>query len=220
MSVNVNSFKGFVEFVSNKVQSGNAVSPSQFNEVADRSQMQLFEKDYETFIQTKNVSDFLKTFLKNKTTTVPLTGELSNPSDLQHIASIRSYYVKETGGVEVPVEEVRNESWGAISTSELLPATKRFPKYSKFGAVIRFAPKNVGIIMLDYFKKPTAPVWGYTTANSRPVYDPNTSTNFEWDEFAINNVAAIYLSLIGVNLKDNELAVFAQQYKQETNSVL
>lgn len=220
MSVNINTFKTFTEFVSNKVQSGNTISPSQFNDVADRSQMQLFERDYETFIQTKNISDFLKTFLKNKTTTVPTTGELSNPSDLQHIASLRSYYVKESGGVEVPVEEARNESWGAISASELLIPNKRFPKYSKFGSVIRFAPKNIGIIMLDYFKRPTAPVWGYTVANNRPVYSAAASTDFEWDEFAMNNVAAIYLSLIGVNLKDSELAMFAQQYKQETNSLL
>lgn len=220
MSVNINTFKLFTEFVSNKVQSGNTISPSQFNEVANRSQMQLFESDFQTFLGTKNISEYLKTFLKNKTTTVPLTGELSFPSDFQHIASLRSYYVKESGGVEVPIEEVRNESWGAISTSDLLTPTKRFPKFSKFGGVIRFAPKNVGIVMMDYFKTPVVPVWGYTVANNRPVYSAAASTDFEWDDFAFNNVAAIYLSLIGVNLKDGELSMFAQQYKQETNSQL
>ena len=74
------------------------------------------------------------------------------------------------------------------------------------------------MIELDYFKTPPAPVWGYTTVNNRPVYDPATSTNFIWDSFALNEVAAAYLALIGVNLKDNELAAFAQMYKQETNS--
>lgn len=218
MSVNVNTFKLFVEFVSNKVQSGNAVSPSQFNEVANRAQMQLFEKDFQTFIATKQVSEYLKTFFKNKVYSVPVTGIISYPSDFQHLASLRKYYISASGGKEIPVEEVKNESWGDIQISALYQPTLRFPKYSEFSDSIRLLPKTIGIVMMDYFKTPVAPVWGYTIANNRPVYDSATSTNFEWDEFSVNNIAAIYLSLIGVNLKDNELAQFSELYKQQTNS--
>jgi hypothetical protein len=126
--------------------------------------------------------------------------------------------VSASGGKEIPVEEVRNESWGDIQISALYEPTLRFPKYSEFSDNIRILPKNVGIVMMDYFKLPTAPVWGYTITNSRPVYNSSTSTNFDWDEFSFNNIAAIYLSLIGVNLKDGELAQFSELYKQQTNS--
>jgi len=216
--VNVNTFKLFVEFVSNKVQSGNAVSPSQFNEVANRAQMQLFERDFQTFLATKQISEYLKTFLKNKVYSVTSTGLISYPSDFQHLSSLRRYYVSASGGKEIPIEEVRNESWGDIQISALYEPTLRFPKFSEFSDNIRILPKNVGIVMMDYFKTPTAPVWGYVTTNNRPVYNAATSTNFEWDEFSVNNVAAIYLSLIGVNLKDGELAQFSELYKQQTNS--
>lgn len=221
MSVNVNTFKLFTEFVSNKVQSGNSVSVSQFNDVANRAQMQLFEKDFQTFLMTNEISEYLKVFLKNKIYSGVTTGEISYPSDFQHLASLRRYYIKPSGGgKEVPVTPVKNASWGEIQISSLNAPTLRYPKFSEFSDVIRVLPQNVGILMMDYFKKPTPAVWGYTVANSRPVYDPSTSTNFEWDEYSLNNVAAIYLALIGVNLKDSELAQFSELYKQQTNSAL
>lgn len=219
MSVNINTFKVFVEFVSNKAQSGNTVSPSQFNAIANRAQMQLFEKDFQTFLATGSVSEFLKTFLKNSTTSVPVSGLLPYPSDWEHASAIRSYYVRAGGlSTEIPVIEVKNSSWGAISTSQLQVPSKRFPKYSEFGNGIRFLPKTIGTIMLDYFKTPTPPVWGFTTVSGRPVYDASSSTDFEWDGFSLNNVASMYLSLIGVNLKDGELSQFSEAYKQQTNS--
>ena len=221
MSVNVNSFKLFTEFVSNKVQSGNAVTVSQFNDVANRAQMQLFEKDFQTFLMTNEISEYLKVFLRNKIYSGVLTGEISYPTDFQHIASLRRYYVLGNGsGKEISITPVKNSSWGDIQISKLNEPTLRYPKYSEFSDVIRLLPRNMGIVMMDYFKKPTAPVWGYTVANNRPVYDPTASTNFEWDEYSLNNVAAIYLSLIGVNLKDSELAQFSELYKQQTNSNL
>lgn len=221
MSVNVNTFKLFTEFVSNKVQSGNAVSPSQFNDVANRAQMQLFEKDFQTFLMTNEVSEYLKTFFKNKIYSTLPTGEISYPSDFEHLASLRRYYVNSSGaGKEVPMIPVKNSSWGEIQVSALNQPTLRYPKFSEFSDVIRILPRTPGIVMMDYFKKPTAPVWGYTVTNNRPVYNPATSTNFEWSEFSLNNVAAIYLSLIGVNLKDSELAQFSELYKQQTNSNL
>lgn len=221
MAVNVNYFKLFVEFISNKAQSGNTISPSQFNFVANQAQMLVFEKDYQIFLQTESISEFLSLFLKNQTTTVPATGLLPYPSDLQHVASIRSYYVRPAGkSTEITVDWVKNSSWGDVVSSQLMEPTKRFPMYSDFSTEIRFAPKNIGIIMLDYFKTPTAPVWGYTVASSRPVYSSAASTDFEFDLFAMNNVAAVYLSLIGINLKDGELQQWSDAFTKQTNSTL
>ncbi len=220
MGVNVNTFKTFVEFVSNKTQQGNAVTPTQFNLVANQAQLQLMEKDYETFLQTKNISNFLKTFLRNTVLNVPVNGELSYPSDFQHLSDLRKYYIQNGKGIEIPVEGVRDEAWGDMQRSQLFAPILEFPKYSEFSNVIRFLPKNVGIIMMDYFKTPVVPIWAYTIVNNEAVYNPSTSVNFEWDSFALNNIAAIYLSLIGCNLKDTELAQFSEMYKAQTNSTL
>lgn len=221
MATNINTFKLFVEFVSNKVQIGNTVSPSQFNLLCDRAQMQVFERDYETFLATEEASNFLSFFLTNLTTSVPSTGYLFYPSDFQHLASVRAYFARPGGeSTEIPTKEVKIANWGEISTSQLQEPTPRFPKYCEFSDGIRFLPKLIGTVMIDYYRTPVIPIWGYTVMSSRPVYDPATSTNFEWDSFALNEVAAAYLALIGVNLKDGELMQFAQMYKQETESKL
>lgn len=219
MAVNINTFKLFVEFCANKVQVGGTVSPTQFNLLANRAQMQLFEKDRNVFLQTGVSSLFLSFFFKNITTGVPITGVLPYPSDFLQTSSIRHYYIPPSGvAIEVPVEEVENKELGFIGSSQLQIPTKQFPKYSEFNTEIRFLPKNIGIIMWDYWRLPVLPVWGFTVASGRPVYDPTASTNFEWDENFTNEVAAMYLALIGVNLKDGELSSFAQMYKQENNT--
>lgn len=221
MAVNINTFKSFVEFCENKVQSGNSVTVDQFNLCANRAQIQLFEKDYQTFMNsnTTQISEFLKVFLKNNVFSIPPNGEHAYPLDYQHLSALRKYYVNAKGvGKMIPIQEISDAEWGLIQISSLREPTSRFPKYNEFSNIIRFVPRNIGSVEVDYFKTPTLPVWGYTIVNNRPVYDPSTSVNFEWSEYSFNNVASIYLSLIGINLDDNTLIGWAQMYKQETNS--
>lgn len=215
--VNINSFRVFVQAAQNKSQSGNSVTPPQFNSFCNAAQMLVFEKDRQIFLKTGEISDFLSWFLTN-TVINPnaVTGYANYPSNYQHTASVRSYY----NGIERPVELVENKAWGEIMASELMAGTKLFPKYTEFDSECRFLPKNIGIVMLDYFRKPVEPVWNYTIVNNQQVYTSTGSVDFEFGEFALNAVASVYLQLIGVNLKDGELSKFADQYKQESNSIL
>jgi len=219
MSVNINDFKIFVEGISAKVQVGNTLTVTQFNEFCNQAQMLKFEQDRNIFIAQDEISTYLSLFLKNQVSTVPANGNLAHPADLEHIASIRSYYVTPEGvGMEVPVQSVRNADWGKVVSSQLLQATKEFPKYSWFNNQIRFAPKNVGIIMLDYFRTPVVPEWNFTVASGRAVYDPITSVNFEWDSFATNAVAAIFLQLFATSIKDAELMQFGLNFEKQSNT--
>ncbi len=221
MAVNINDFFNFCDYVSNKVVQGGTVSPSQRNILANRAQMVKFEADRNVFIATGELTKYLTFFLKNIVKTVPPSGNLPYPSDWLHTVSVRSYYVRPKGkSVEVEVVESKDKSWGEIQISSLLKPTLRFPKYLEFAEEYRFLPKNINTVMIDYLKVPVAPVWGFTTINGRAVYDPTTSVNFEFDDFSTNEVASIFLSLIGVNLKDSELSAFSQAFKQESKAPL
>ena len=221
MSVNINSFKNKVEFIMNKSQSGNSYKPSQFNDVCQMAQMQLFEKDYQTFVNTEHISDYLNVFIKYKVGSVPSSGEYILPNDAQHLLSVRKYYVRPNGkSVMIQVKAIDNVAWGLFQISSLREPTARFPKYTEKADKLFFAPKNIGIIEVDYLKTPVTPIWGFTIVNNRPQYNPSTSTNFEWSEHSVNHVASIFLSLVGCNLKDNQLSQFSEMYKEQTNSVL
>lgn len=219
--VNINDFKTLTEFLSNKAQSGGTLKVTQFNQLCLRAMMTKYEKDYQTFLATEEVSEYLKTYFKNSVQSVPLTGLLNFPSDFQHLSSLRKYYVKPNGqGMMIPVKEVNNVAYGFSQISSLQEPSLRFPKYSEFATNIRFLPKNLGIVEMDYFRTPLTPVWGFTTVNGRPVYNSATSTDLEIAEFSVNEIAGLFLQLIGVNLSDQNIANFANQYKQENNSVI
>lgn len=217
MGYNVNDFKLLSEFISNKIQSGGTVSVPQFESAANSAQLQVFEKDRLTFLKTGDSSDYLDWFLKTATINPsPLTGYADYPKDFQHTANVRAYYL----GIERQVDLVENKAWGKVQASKLIHPTRLFPKYTEFSGEYRFLPKNIGIVMLDYWKEPIKPVWGSTIVNNQEVYDPATSVDFEWPAFALNTVMANYLSLIGVNLQAKDLQQFAEVFKQQNNNLL
>jgi hypothetical protein len=216
--VNINDFKIYTEgILSNKVQSGNTITPSQFNIAAHRAQMIVFEKDRLTFLKTGESSDYLDWFLVN-TIINPnqLTGYAPYPKGFQHTAGVRSYY----NGKEQKVDLVTNNAWGEIQQSELMPPTLNFPKYTEFAGEYRFLPRNIGTVMLDYWKEPVKPVWGYKIVNNVAVYDPATSVDFEWESFALEMVADAYISIIAQNLKDQQLAQYAEVKGKQNNSIV
>lgn len=219
MGASINTFKIYTEFVRNKIQIGNSLPIPDFNAIAHQAQMQVFEKDRAIFLATQVTSDFLEVFLEPLVTSVPPTGILNYPSDFEHTASIRSYYVRPGGkSGEISVDPVKNRDWGDIASSQLQQPTQRFPKYTEFSDSYRFLPRDIGTVMIDYFRTPTAPIWGYSMVSGRAVYDPATSTDFDFPEFAVNNVASVFFQLTGMNLREGDLMNFANQFKQETNS--
>ncbi len=215
--VNINSFRVFVQAVQNKVNSGNSVTVSQFNAFCHQAQLLLFEKDRLIFLKTGDMSDFLSWFLVNAVLNPDVTtGYLSYPANYQHTAGIRSYY----NGKERPVDLVENKAWGEVIASELMAPTKIFPKYTEFADEYRFLPRDIGIVMLDYWKEPVKPIWNYTIVNNKEVYTATGSVDFEWGAYSVNAVAANYLKLIGCNISDQHLSAFANELSKESNSIL
>lgn len=219
--VSLNDFYILADAVAKKSLIGGTVTISERDYFANQAQLQIFEKDRAIFLKTKETSDYLELFLKNVIVSVPLIGSFPYPLDFEHTASMRSYYVKPDGkSLERYVAPVKNRDWGAISSSQLYLPTKQFPKYTEFNSEYRVLPRDIGVIMLDYFKTPQFPVWGFNVVNNRPVYDPLTTVNFEWDSFAIGEVLSAFLMLLGISIKDGELSAFANDYLNKTNSRL
>ncbi len=216
--VNIDYFKKYTEdILANKNQSGNSITPSQFNIAANQAQMIIFERDRLTFLKTGESSDFLDWFLVNKIINPNiLTGFAPYPADYQHTAGVRSYY----NGKEQKVDLVTNNAWGEVQQSQLIPPTLDFPKYTEFAGEYRFLPRNIGTVMLDYWKEPIKPVWGYTTVNNVAVYNPLTSVDFEWASFSTEQVADAYISIVAQNLKDTQLAQYAELKSQQNKSIV
>lgn len=219
MSTNVNTFFQFTNYISNKSQSGNTITPADFDIIANNAQMYQFTQDYETYNNTGVCSNYLKTFLKigGVYQVPPTTHVVPYPSDFEYVSSMRHYYNQ----TQYKVEYVDNIEVGEILVPNSLEyPTKRFAKYQYVDDGLNIMPNDVGIIYLDYFRTPVAPHWGYTIANDEPVYDPANSTNFEWGTYFFNRIASIYLQFIGINLQDGQIEKFANEFTAETKVLL
>ncbi len=228
MGVNVDYFLRYTNAIANKSQAGQSVTVDQKNIFFNQAVLSKFEADRTVFIQTGNLTKYLTFYLKNVVKQVPPTGNLPYPSDWQHTVAVRSYFIRkklnpatglyEPTSVETSVKESKDLSWGDVQISSLLAPSARWPKYMEFANEFRFLPKSIGTVYLDYLKTPTPAKWGYTTVNSRPVYDPITSVDFEFEEFSLNEIAMLYLQLIGINIQMPDLINFAESFKQESKS--
>jgi len=213
--VNINEAYLFLNFISNKNQSGE-VSPSEFNRMATQAQWEYFSKEYEKWQLTQSITDALSVFIKSLATAVSTTGRLPYPSDYEHVISTRHYYVKnDNTGIEVPITEVDNNEYGDYLQSEIVNPTLRFPIWTAYSDYMQFKPNNVGLIAFDYFKKPLNPVWRFTIINNRPVYDPTTSVDWELPPQCHNKLVFMMCSYLGINLKEADLVQYSEMQKQE-----
>jgi hypothetical protein len=86
--------------------------------------------------------------------------------------------------------------------------------YTIFRDYIQFSPNNIYSANIIYLKKPQDMFWGYTIVNGRPIYSEALSTQPEWNDTDINEIIYLALSYIGLNIKDGDVAQFANQKTQ------
>lgn len=84
---------------------------------------------------------------------------------------------------EGQVKIIDNQRWAALCDSFTKRPTISKPAITLFAGGIKVYPKHVGIIIMDYFRKPAEAVFNYTLGpNDEIIFDPNGSIDLEWPE--------------------------------------
>lgn len=94
------------------------------------------------------------------------------------------------GLCEVPIVKVSNSRWGSICNHKTMYPTVDKPKITQFDKGFKLAPKNLGVISFDYYRKPKAGTFAYTITNPGNIdeyiqYNQAGSTPLEWSEVLI-----------------------------------
>ena len=58
---------------------------------------------------------------------------------------------------------------------------------------------------MKYLKLPAVPVWGFTLASNREIYDASASVNFAIPEDGFSELVQIFLKEAGISTRDLEL---------------
>ncbi|MEE9337996.1 MAG: hypothetical protein V3U87_07955 [Methylococcaceae bacterium] len=232
--ININELKIYIDYISNKEQSGNNYTPSQFNLLVKRGveDIQRWLIGLEALYQpgnpapavayevTQKVKDDLRWLKENPTLPVDNNGRMVIPSDYVYVTAITYKEIKNTdcGAKQTlrPVERIDDDKWANRLSSTIKKPTKQYPVcifYDK--DYVLFEPKDLGSVEFSYIREMATAVWGYTLVDEVPVYKDTLSIDVDLPEILLNDLARIILGYMGINLREQELMQYAEVIKMK-----
>jgi hypothetical protein len=82
--------------------------------------------------------------------------------------------------VQHKITKVHNQRWDAALRSAFDKPTPKNPLITQFDGGFKIAPKNLGVVRMDFFRNPKTPDMVYTTVSNELQYDQVGSTQLEW----------------------------------------
>jgi len=111
----------------------------------------------------------------------------AHDTDIERAKRLAAY---KDGIVEVTINKVESSHWGACLTHETKCPTFKNPKLTQFKEGFKVAPRQVSVIVLDYYRNPVPAKFAYTIAPGNTqtgagdylIYNAAGSTPLEWPE--------------------------------------
>ena len=219
MSVNVNTVYSRVLAILNKEQRG-FLTPQEFNLFANQAQMDIFEQyfydinqfgrlhgnDTEFSDMLNILNEKIAPFIKEGTTTFT-NGGFPNPTDFYRLGNIRVGTVK--------AQKLNRNEFLLVNSAPLTAPSNSFPVFyeNEKGFVVHASapnPQQSGVT-IDYIRKPATASWVGTNVNGVPLYDANTSTNFELHNSEETELVIKILELAGMLTKQMDVTQYAGQ---------
>ncbi len=90
--------------------------------------------------------------------------------------------------IEAAIQIVDNQKWSAVLEHLTKFPTFEKPKMTQINNGFKVAPRDVSVVVLNYYTEPIDAIFGYKPVAGNPqtgsggaiVYDPLTSRNFQW----------------------------------------
>ena len=205
-----------LNFYINKFTGGFFTVPELEN-VLDIGQMALYSDLKPKYATSQLVKDALSPFRSVYNFTTLTSGYVIVPDttyldllDLQiyfQVSNRRVYF-----GVSLANEDTRADKLN----SQVDPATVTSPVGEQTAPrTFRLYPASAYNGNVTYLRRPVKPVFGYTTISGRViVYNSLTSTQLEWRETEIPNIIIKSLQPLGINLRADDIAQWAEAKSQ------
>jgi len=232
--INVNELKEYVEYISNKDQSGNTMSPDEFNMLLPRATEDILrwyiglEAEYQPkspfpslgIDLSQKMKENVSHFKREVVLTVGARGGVSLPEDYYHKTSLSFTHRINCGGTfkeELrPIDVIDDDKWAGRLSNRIKKPTPKYPVANFNGKLtMKVAPLGLGKINMTYLRSIETPLWHYSidTDTDTALYDPHGSKDIDMPKILLNDMARILLSYIGINLREAELFQYAEMIK-------
>lgn len=215
----VEELRIFINAIANKDQTGNSMTPDEYNSYLARANEDKFRFEYGLrergpqnpiyFQSNQNSTDALRTFITNTTIASAAPTIYVLPTNYVHFISCANF----VGNSPRPVTFVNRDEMNQIQVDPIAFPTEDYPYGTIEGGQMIVYPNTIGQVYFTYLRRPTTPVWGYTIINDEAVYNAATSTQLEWNSVYHIDIARLILGYLGINFRDADLLTYAEQVK-------
>lgn len=189
--------------------------------LVDRGQMSLYS-DYQPLYgkserETAALSPFKSSY--SFTPANSLNGIVTIPEDQNYIDFIDAFatVTDSSGTFNWPIGFPNEDERTYAIRSQVNPVAINTPIGEFIGSgSIQLYPKVPQTGVINFFRKPVAPKFVYTTVSGRViVYDQLNSTQLEWDDQFQNQVLIKSLRSIGINISETDIQNFSETMSEQ-----
>jgi len=229
--VNINNVYQKVLVLSNKEQRG-YITPLEFNRLADRAQLEIFESyfhDMKTALhkvpnqseESDEVEMLLEKISVHRVIGDAITVNTSTGVvDTATFASTPYRLSNIRFGNQVAQEVTQEELSDMMAHPLTRPSANRrvYVRTGENAFTVSPVPTtdelSANAAVADYIVSPATPSWGYVVVNNSPLYNANTSTNFDLHPSEEEKLVTRILELAGIVINKPGLAQVGSQMLQ------
>lgn len=179
----------------------------------DMGQMDFYNECFNSYGVNQVVHDALRPFRIYYQFTSDSAGLVTFPDGYLHL--VGSPFTV-TGSTVNEVVFVNESELPFSLRSQLRPVTNSYPIAIDTSTGFSIYPQQTQIGYFVYLRRPAEPIYATVQSGRSIYYDAANSVNLEWEEQYWNNIIAKALKYVGINMGDNEIYQFADQYEKET----
>lgn len=230
-------------FLLNKDNRG-YLTPSEYDYFAKQAQLEIFEgyfDDYSRAIAAQNarkkalsygdspmhIQNKIDIFTKSRTLEYTDVGAVSVGGVDDYFSLPSDFYklINITYGGRV-VQEVQKHKFDMLVDSNLTAPSTTYPIYKREAEKLFVRPTSINYtgttpqgaetpLIMNYIRKPADPHWGYNTINGDPVYNSDSSTDFEIPSSDETELVYKICLMAGLNIREAEIVQAMQALEQQ-----
>lgn len=212
MARTINDLYNLYQYIVRK-ERGVFVTAAQFTQNLDAGQLDAFEEWFKLYGANQEIHDALRPFRVYQLFTSDSAGAVSYQDDYLHLIGSPFLVIGSSASL---IHFVNEDELPFALSSQLRPVSDSYPIAVDSSVGFSIYPQQVLSGAYFYLRRPATPVLAFNQVGRVITYNSGGSTQLEWNEVYVNNIIAKALKFSGINMDEDKVYAFAEQYDKES----
>jgi len=209
---NVNDLYEFMRYIVRK-ERGVFLTTDEAMNALDNGQMDAYKDYFRLYGENQEIHDALRPFRIYYQFTSDASGFVAFPD--AYLDMLGAPFTV-TGSTVNTIKFVNEDEWSFALTSQLRAASNSYPIAIDTVSGFSIVPQQTQIGFFWYLQRPTTPIYAVVQSGRLIAYDATNSVQLGWSDQYLNNIVAKALRYVGVNMGEDGVYAFSEQYNKET----